>query len=230
MTPDNVSAQLRAQRSQPSGRGRDCPDEHTVAAYVDAALPVAPRHAFEAHMVDCDHCLALVGLLSRAREAAPAAVPEDAPLRRGSPGPSARATPRWAAAAGLALAVFGVWQLTAPSVRVPDAEGIANVRSIRGADARSADLRLLSPTDGATLQRSASAVRWSAVAGAQGYDVRVVNDAGDVVSEARVVGTAWQLPNPERLKPGVDYFVHVDALLIGDKTVSSPHVAFRVAE
>ena len=42
--------------------------------------------------------------------------------------------------------------------------------------------------------------------------------------------TAWRPSARLSLRPGADYFVHVDAYPAGDKSVSSDHVPFRVAE
>jgi hypothetical protein len=68
------------------------------------------------------------------------------------------------------------------------------------------------------------------VAGSPFYDVRIVTDAGDVVIQQRVTGTAWKLPAQLDLQSGAEYFVHVDAYPSGDKAVSSDHVPFRVAD
>jgi len=53
--------------------------------------------------------------------------------------------------------------------------------------------------------------RWTTVAGSPYYDVRIVTDDGAVVVRERVTGTAWQLPAQVPLRPGAEYFVHVEA-------------------
>ena len=70
MTPEDLPSLLSASLAEPSGRGAQCPDEHQIAAYVDGTVATATGGELEAHLADCDYCLALVGLLSREREIA----------------------------------------------------------------------------------------------------------------------------------------------------------------
>src|SRR5688572_1331427 len=74
---DDITSRLRSAATGPRGRGSGCPDEHEIAAYVDGTLPASSAPRLEAHLADCDSCIALIGLLSREREgAASEAVPE----------------------------------------------------------------------------------------------------------------------------------------------------------
>jgi hypothetical protein len=57
-----------------------------------------------------------------------------------------------------------------------------------------------------------------------------VTGDGDVVIQERVTDTSWRPPAHVELRPGPEYFVHVDAYPSGDKAVSSDHVPFRVSE
>jgi hypothetical protein len=91
-------------------------------------------------------------------------------------------------------------------------------------------LRLMSPTAGSEISVRQAEFRWTAIAGSPYYDVRIVTDDGDLVAEQRVAGTEWKLPPESKLRPGAEYYVHVDAYPTGDKALSSEHVPFRVAE
>jgi len=50
------------------------------------------------------------------------------------------------------------------------------------------------------------------------------------VTEERVTGTEWRLKNPTALRPGLEYFVHVDAYVSDGKAIGSEHVSFHVSE
>jgi hypothetical protein len=68
------------------------------------------------------------------------------------------------------------------------------------------------------------------VPGAHYYDVRVVTDAGDVVTEAHVTGTDWRPMELAALRTGLEYFVHVDAYVSAGKSIGSEHVSFHVSD
>jgi anti-sigma factor RsiW len=236
MTPESLAAMLRNGTVNDHGRGPACPDEHAIAAYVDGAVGPASREALEAHMADCDHCLALVGLLSRERavEAAEPAAESaiagaQAPIRPVS-GRQMRPAPRWAAAAAVVVALGSLVLLTQPQTPPEFAVDGSTAPTTRAAAEVSQGLTVLSPRPGATVSASELAVRWTPVAGSRYYDVRIVTDAGDVVTEEHVSGTAWRPQDPASLRPGVEYFVHVDAFVSDDKSVSSDHVPFRVED
>ncbi len=227
MTPDALSSLLRASRTDATEPGPACPDEHSVAAYVDGTLAETDRDSLELHLADCSHCLALVGLLSRERAVTTAEpVPElaiartrtlaNAGARRGRP-----FAPQWAAAAVVVLAAAALVRFAV----LPQSADVPTTRT-----APSPGLSLLSPGPGAIVGRNQLTVRWTPVAGAHYYDVRVVTDAGDVVTEQQVSGTEWRPRNPAALRPGLEYFVHVDAYVSEGKSIGSEHVSFRVAE
>lgn len=236
MTPEDLPSLLSASLTEPSGRGAECPDEHQIAAYVDGNLPTATRGGLEAHLADCDYCLALVGLLSRERKLpatesvanlrmALAEEPARPDSRSGT-----RHVPRWAAAAVVVLAMAALIRVTqSPGPTDDSTEGSA-APTTRSAAATEPALALLSPTPGVDVNAGQLTVRWTPVPGSRYYDVRVVTDAGDVIAEEHVGGTEWRLSDPAVLQPGAEYFVHVDAFIADDKTVSSQHVAFRVAD
>ena len=236
MTPEDLPSLLCASLAEPSGRGTECPDEHQVAAYVDGTVATANRGGLETHLADCDYCLALVGLLSREREI-PATEPvsharvahADGPARP-KPRVGTRSVPQWAAAAVVVIAMAALIRLTqSPGPTESSTEG-SDAPTTRSAAATAPGLTLLSPTPGVDVNSGQLTVRWTPVPGTRYYDVRVVTDAGDVIAEEHVGGTEWSLSDPAVLQPGAEYFVHVDAFIADDKTVSSEHVAFRVAD
>ena len=236
MTPDELSSLLRASPTNSPGRGPACPDEHAIAAFVDGTLGTDAREPLETHLADCTHCLALVGLLSRGRAAhATESAPEPAIVRaRALAQPRSRHwrpfAPQWAAAAVAVLAMAALVRLSQPSGPTADSGERSDVPTTRTGTATLPGLRLLSPSPGTTVSRKQLIFRWTAVPGTHYYDVRVVTDAGDVVTEEHVTGTEWRLKNPTALRPGLEYFVHVDAYVSDGKAIGSEHVSFHVSE
>ncbi len=236
MTPEDLPSLLSASLAEPSGRGAQCPDEHQIAAYVDGTVATATGGELEAHLADCDYCLALVGLLSREREIAATEPDSNARVARidepvqSKPRVGTRSVPQCAAAAVVVMAMAALIRLTqSPGPTESSVDG-SDAPITRSAAATAPGLTLLSPNPGADVNAGQLTVRWTPVPGTRYYDVRVVTDAGDVIAEEHVGGTEWRLSDPAVLQPGAEYFVHVDAFIADDKTVSSEHVAFRVAD
>ena len=236
MTPEDLPTLLSASLAEPSGRGAQCPDEHQIAAYVDGTVATATGGELEAHLADCDYCLALVGLLSREREIAATEPDSNARVARidepvqSKPRVGTRSVPQWAAAAVVVIAMAALIRVTQPPGPTESLVDGSDASTTRSAAATAPGLTLLSPTPGVDVNAGQLTVRWTPVPGTRYYDVRVVTDAGDVIAEEHVGGTEWRLSDPAVLQPGAEYFVHVDAFIADDKAVSSEHVAFRVAD
>ena len=236
MNPDHLTSLFAAGPLDDPGRSLDCPDEHQIAGYVDGWLDSAARERVERHLVDCGHCLALVGLLCRERDAeAIETAPRDVPVHT-----SAQATkrpqrrwhlaPPWAAAAALVLAVPLLLQLGRNLDRGAEGQGRPDPPATRTLAPAAMGLQVLAPGAGAAVDPRRMSFRWTEVSGTPYYDVRIVTDAGDVVIQQRVTGTTWRPPVQLSLQPGAEYFVHVEAYPSGDKAVSSDHVLFRVPD
>ena len=112
--------------------------------------------------------------------------------------------------------------LEGPSSATPVAAERATSRSLP-----SPELQVLVPGSDATVDPRSLVFRWSEVPGSPYYDVRVVTESGDLVGQHRVAGTEWR-PESLDLRPGVGYYVHVEAFRGETRTVSSEHVPFRV--
>ncbi len=89
---------------------------------------------------------------------------------------------------------------------------------------------VISPADGENIKPRNLEVRWTEVRGSLHYDIQVVNAEGFILWRDRVEGTSWTPPASDLLKPGMDYYVRVDAYLAEANNVSSEHVLFTVAE
>jgi Putative zinc-finger len=236
MSPDYLKSLLAANPTDDLIRSQACLDEHQIAGYVDGGLDAAAREHVEIHLADCGPCLALVGLLCRGRDAdelepgprevavqARACVPK-APQRWWG------LAPQWAVAAALVLAVPLLLQLGRNPDRGAEGQGRPEPAATRTLASTPAGLQVLSPGAGAAVDARRLWVRWTEVPGTPYYDVRIVTDAGDVVTQQRVTGTDWRPPAQLDLQPGGEYFVHIDAYPSGDKAVSSDHVPFRISD
>ena len=225
MNPDRLTKLLAAGPLRPSRQTPDCPAERHVAAYVEGALDPPACERFERHAADCDCCVALVGTLSRQRDAAAARPAPGA----GNPARRRWFDPRWAAAAALVLAVPVLLQLGRSPDRTPDEQGRPDAFSTRNVPRDAEGLQVLAPAPGAALPRARLSFEWTEVAGTPYYDVRILSDDGDVIARQRVTAGRWQ-PAPLALERGAEYFFVVDAYPSGDKAVSSRHVPFQVSD
>jgi len=235
MTLDNLTARLAAIRPDSTEPTTACPDEHVIAGYVDGMLEAAASGPLERHLADCGHCLALVALLSREREAGASTFLADA----GAGSPAIRTAARqrrwhgiqkWAVAAALVLAVPLLFQPgRAPERDAGGPPGLPSATTRMTAPA-AGELQVLAPSPGSIVDPAQLAFRWTEVPGSPYYDLRIVTDEGDIVAGQRIDGTRWQPPAALRLAPGREYFVVVEAYPSGDKPVSSHHVPFRVPD
>jgi hypothetical protein len=236
MIPDDLERILRSGDDQRRDRTLACPAEQQIAAFADGLLGPDDRARIAQHLADCGHCLALVGLLGREQDAGSAEpVPETvlATARRLKGDPDrgwARSLPRWAAAAGVLLAIPIVLQLIGPPGNVSETSSAPEARIKRGSTTGARALDVLQPAAGATVDADALSFRWTAVPDSEYYDLRIVTDAGALVVEQRVTGTEWRPDQPLGLDRGADYFVHVDAYPAEGKALGSVHVPFRTAE
>lgn len=237
MNLEQLTSLLATGTAAAAGPTSGCPDEHRIAGYVDGGLPPPDREQVAAHLADCTHCLELVALLCSTRDAAAAGDPaqHETVIGRTQPLSAPRferqrwTVPNWAAAAAvLMLAIPLGLQLVRTDRQPGPASGPEQPATRTAVSTRG--LQILAPSPGAAVDARPLSIRWTGIPGSPYYDVRIVTDAGDIVTEHRVNGTTWLVPPEIVLEPGNDYFVHVDAYPQGDKAVSSGHVPFRVAE
>ena len=235
MNSERLPALIRAARETDEA-GRDgCPDEQELAEYVDGAVSPDDRTRLETHFADCATCLRLIGLLSQEQQAGPAEpVPPQVLARaeqlvaRKLP-VSRRLLPYLAAAASIVLAVSVVVQfgLVGVSNQTDPYSGAPTTRTLP----KSAGVvEVLAPSPGAIVDPEHLTVRWTEVPASRYYQIRIVDDSGDLIAQERVNDNVWQ-PSPTlALRSGSTYFVHVDAFPTDGKSVSSEHIPFRVSD
>jgi DNA-binding phage protein len=215
----------------------DCPSDETFAAYLDGALEDAAAAHIESHLAECTTCRSVAAVAARTDDASNENVPETlvARARRRLAAKASRhaVVPAWAMAATVLLAVGLLAFSRTNSPQGVDVQGFdfdpPTTRGERLVDRRSRLPEITAPASDALVDGHDFAVRWKPVSGARYYEVRIVDDDGDLVSEARVNGTDWT-PVPLDLVAGGDYFVRVDAYADSAKPRSSAHVPFKVAK
>ena len=227
MNEHKLTELLRLQSSEVPGRTRFCPDGEVITAYFEGSLDQQARTGLKRHLVDCRFCLAQLGNLERLAavndgESVPGSLLAEAKHLAKPPAPArTRFSAAWAVAAVLVLAVSTVILLGSRPEPPPE------VRSIDPAPLRPS---ILSPVDGDSIESSELLIRWTEVTDSLHYEVRVVNAEGFIVWQDRVEDTELQPPVRELLKPGMSYYVRVDAYLAETNNVSSEHVLFTVLE
>lgn len=214
-----------------------CPDDYQVASYIDGGLSEGDHSLFELHLDECDYCIERVGLLGRARESEiEATVPEmilarsrrlaggasRQQARTASP-PRWRNAPRWAAAAVVVLLLGFLAGREFPETAAPESD-----HQVRTIDLGALAPRVIFPEEGATVDPGNLIFNWTMISDSLYYQVRIVNDEGDLVWQERVAGTQWKLPSGLSLSPGAEYFVRVDSYLAEARSLNSDYLVFRI--
>ena len=176
-------------------------DPHDVARYVAGSLGLADRTRLEAHLADCEACVAEVAAVSRLR-------------------PRASGPARWITVAVAAAAAIAAVMVARPNPRPPGDDNPV----LRGGAAGVA-IAEIAPAEGAAL-RSAPVFAWHPVMGAATYRITVSRPDGDSVWAAVVRDTSVAAP-PSALSAGA-YYWYVDALLSDGRSVTGRARGFRL--
>jgi hypothetical protein len=196
-----------------------CPSDDEIAGFVDGSLADARRESVQHHLPDCPACIQRVGLvtrLSRTTGDDQQAEPKHATWQLHA------TVSRWAVAASVLIAV--TWFAWMPVQEEPD------YRATRTIESPLKQPEIIAPTEGIVARRDGLVIRWTEVPASLYYEVRVVSDAGDLVSLQRVNVTEWTLDDKTDLEPGQEYFIRVDAYLTDAQSIRSEHIPFRVRD
>jgi hypothetical protein len=244
MSEHDLTALIRLASCGGARRGRHCPDEERLAAFVDGTLAGGARKTVLDHLAGCGFCCGQVAFLARAAElgpppAMPVALLALAQGDRGSAIRHLRPAAALAAAVTVvaALLLVGDWTRQEP-LPIPGIGSKAPVatpapqapeRTLRNGRGPEQAPLLVSPSEGASLPRSSLVLRWQEAPGALFYTLQIVNAQGDVAWEGRSEGTSLAVPAAADLVTGDRYFAWVVAHLPSGSTVRSPAVGFRLA-
>ena len=86
---------------------------------------------------------------------------------------------------------------------------------------------ILEPNEGAAVAARPLLIRWTLVAGAVDYDVRIHDTSGSIVWQTHTSATSADATN-SRVKAGQSYYASVVARLQDGKTVASSFAAFNI--
>jgi len=198
---------------------RFCPDDKEIAGFVDDTMLAADRVMIERHLSECPACVHRVGLVTRLlRENG--ANTETVPAKAMTS--LTGMVSRWAVAATVLLAVG--WLAWAPT------DGPIDFRQTRTVESRLTPPEILAPNSGILADQERLVVRWTEVPASLYYEVRVVSDAGDLLSQQRVDAAEWRPEKDLGLQPGREYFIRVDAYLSDSQSISSKHIPIRLRE
>jgi hypothetical protein len=221
-TMDRKQLISHLQRSAAENKDRTpfCPDDNDVAAFVDGALVGSARILIERHLPDCPACVGRVGQLTRLMRDDAAAKSDETPV---SDRKWFDVAPQWAVAATVVLAIG--WIAWSPTVEQAD-----DYEAVRTIDSALTPPKILAPSSGFLGERDGFVIRWTEVPGSLYYEIRVVTDTGDLLSEVRVENTEWTFGRDLGLEPGREYFIRVDAYLSDAKAIRSNHIPFKLRE
>lgn len=218
---------LVLQSAELSERAPFCPGDQAISGYFDGMTPGQERQKLERHLADCRFCQARIGMLNRQLDDSLAvSVPEDLLARakalgRKSAHPRFRKAPAWAAAAVILLGAFFI--ATNQSPDQPE------TRQLRNIDRPESRFEVILPATGQAISTGAP-IRWTRFPDGSHYTVYVLSDAGDVLWTEHLQNNEWAVKREMGLNPDGDFFLRVEAELPDGRTVSSKHLAFRVAE
>jgi len=218
VSKSKLIALLRRSAVNAGASTRFCPDDATIAGFVDGGLHDAQRRSVLHHLYDCPTCVQRVGHLTRLlRETVP-----QRKTTRTSRRALARDVVPWATAAGLLLTLG--WLTLTPGVPVSD---YSETRS-SGAGATAPEI--LAPRSGIIANSSETLIRWTEVPGASSYDVVIVSEIGDVVASKSVHESQLLIDREFGLTPGRNYYVRIDARIGDEQSVRSEHIPLRVVD
>ncbi len=208
-----------------------CPDDYRLASYMDGGLSERDHHTFETHLADCSFCMERIGILGRARESETSGSVLKPVNALANKRPNWQ-RPRWATAALLVLAVGFFTDQLSTSRTPASSDKFAKPSAVneRYVKPSSAIPEITFPLENSAVAREDLDFEWKLVPDGLFYDIRIVSDDGELITQQRVWDTHWSLPANFTLHPGAEYFVRVDAFVSEGKAISSEHIAFRIED
>jgi hypothetical protein len=241
MDEHRVTELLQLKSAEVSGKTRFCPDGELIAKYFEGTLDGKSRLSLKRHVVDCRYCQAQIGNQGRLSDKkdyddVPGSVLANA---KSLVRPQSKLPLKYAgilSAAAMVVVAVTVGLVQGPQSNPNSAAVIDEFVSpqptsqLRSIDRSASIPMVISPADGENIKPGTLDVRWTEVLGSLYYNIQVVNAEGFILWRDRVEGTSWTPPPSDLLKPGMDYFVRVDAYLAEANNVSSEHILFTVGE
>jgi hypothetical protein len=243
--------EMRSEPSKnPPTRRWTCPDDQTIATYVDGALRQNRRARVELHLAKCERCRLIVAdVVKLQREVELPAPPSEiarSPVRFAPP---ASTRSRWfwvpaAAMASIALITITISLLYQPqkllllSPPTPSAPVIAKAEPVAPHSTPVPEILrkpwipevlpvIRFPRPDSVVAGEHLEFSWKTVSHSRDYEIRVVTSDGDLAWEGQTEASVLQLPSDVVLKDGT-YFVWITAYLSDGRVARSSPVRFVV--
>ena len=253
MAEENFPAMQTKTGQNLSSRRWMCPDDQTIAEYVDGVLRQDRRARLEFHLAKCDRCRLIVSDVVKLQREVKLPIPPfeiaQKPVRF-APTVSARFIWIWAPAAAVAVIVLStitisllrepqhVLVLSPPTPSAPmiaKSEPVLPRNPPRHEILRKPELRealplILSPRQDSIVIPERLEFNWKPVSGSRYYEIRVVRSDGDLLWEELTEKSALHLPSDVVLKGGGSYFVWITAYLADGRVAKSSPVRFVVKD
>jgi hypothetical protein len=254
MEEDELIRMIGSAVENTAQRRWNCPSDRRIAAYLENGLEPKERLRLEAHLADCDFCLAMVGALVRQQRTpelseAPADLVDKAayalPANTGR-----RISRRWVVVPAfitivvVAVVLLGLPQhrgasasMSAPAVEKPwppvallqPPSQSTEEHYVRKLTTPGEIVEVLEPQSESVVLRERLRFRWKAVANVAYYELRVANAEGDLLWQGQESNTTAQVPPDLPVRPGA-YFVWVRAFLHDGRTIKSDPVPFTISK
>ena len=248
---EEIFPAMRSESSEnPPTRRWTCPDDQTIAAYVDDALSQNRRAGVEFHLSKCERCRLIVAdVVKLQREHELPVPPFEFARRPAQYAPAVSAGFRWIWAPAAAVALIVLMTVTIGLLREPQkllvteppppsapmiakAEPLPSrntplheiLRKPKLSEARPV---ILSPRQDSIVVRENLEFNWKPVSRSRYYEISVVTSEGDLLWEEQTEESALHLPSDLVLKRG-SYFVWITAYLFDGRVARSSPVRFVV--
>jgi hypothetical protein len=250
MSAEKFPAMRSESNRVPVMRRWSCPDDHTIAAYVDNALPQDQKVRAESHLSHCQGCRLIVADVVKIQREAELPVPPFEVAQKAVrfvPTVSARLRWIWAPMTAVALIILITVsvavhrepeQLVAPSPRAPAAPMVARAEPLSSSNAPPREILrrpafsevlpiIIFPLADTPVAREHLKFSWKPVSHSRYYEIRVVTSDGDLLWEGQTEKSVLRLPSDVGLKRG-SYFVWITAYLADGRVAKSSPVRFVV--
>lgn len=247
---ENNSPAMRFDGNVPLMRRWTCPDDDTIAGYVDNALSATQKARVGLHLSKCAWCRAIVADIVKLQREADLPVPPFQPTRRTvqfAPAVSARSGWMWAPAAAMVLIVLLAVILTLlrepqklllSSPATPSAPMVAKAEPPISGNAPSREILrkpilsealpvILFPRPDSSVGRGQLEFNWTPVSRSRYYKISVATSDGDLLWEGQTNKSVLHFPSEVVLKRG-KYFVWITAYMADGRVEKSSPVQFVV--
>jgi len=227
-----------------------CPDDQTIAAYLDNGLGENKKTRVESHLSHCERCRLIVADVIKLQREPELPVPPFDVARRpvqSATAVSARSHWIWAPAAAMALIVLITviislvrepQKLFVSSPPPPSAPMIAKAEPLTVRNSPLRDILrkpalsealpvILYPRQDSAVVREHLEFKWTPVSRSQYYEISVVTSDGDLLWEGQTQKSVLHLPSDVVLKRG-EYFVWITTYLADGRVAKSSPVRFVV--